>query len=350
MDINNLPINVHNEWGELKEVIVGSATGAQIPIHDISISAINYAGKDIPVPAGLYPEQVIEETNEDLEEFVRVLKSRNIKIHRPKNINLTKKISNGIWETNGYYTYCPRDTFTTIGNSIIETPSPLRSRFFENYVYHDIFLSKFKQGSKWISSPKPILDDDLYQIADIDKDTLTLKENEPCFDAANIIKCGKDILYLVSNSGNKLGAQWIRSILGEKYRVHVLENLYSYMHIDSTISFLRPGLVLLNPSRVKIEKLPKFLQSWDHIWSADNVDIGHYPNYCNSSTWIGMNLLMLDEHTAVVEKHQIELIKQLEKKSINVCALSLRHSRTLGGGFHCITNDLYRSGDFEDYS
>ena len=55
-----------------------------------------------------------------------------------------------------------------------------------------------------------------------------------------------------------------------------------------------------------------------------------------------MNLLMLDPKTAIVDKNQIHLIKELEKKKIEVWALELRHARTLGGGFHCVTLDLHR--------
>jgi N-dimethylarginine dimethylaminohydrolase len=340
MDTRNTSINCHAEWHTLKEVVVGRADGARIPPHDRSLKAINYANMDIPVPEGMYPEQVIEETNEDLERFVSVLKSRDIVVHRPTAKYLTDS---------EYYVYCPRDSFITVGNSIIEAPMPLRARYMENFAYQAIFLDKMKQGAKWISAPKGRLPDEAYEVESISKDRLTLNEIEPCFDAANILKCGKDILYLVSNSGNLLGAQWLEIILGSEYRVHRLENLYSYMHLDSTISLLRPGLVLVNPSRINKDNLPKIFKDWDVIYSADNVDIGHYPGYCNASVWIGINLLMLDEKTAVVEEHQTAVIKQLEGKGIDVCALPLRHSRTLGGGFHCITNDLYRQGTLESY-
>jgi N-dimethylarginine dimethylaminohydrolase len=340
MDQRNTSVKCHAEWHPLSEVIVGRADGARIPPHDRSLKAINYANMDIPVPEGLYPEQVIEETNEDLERFVKVLEDRNITVHRPTAEHM---------DENSYYVYCPRDSFTTIGDKIIETPMPLRARYYENFAYQKLFIDKMLQGANWISAPKQQVPDTLYRTEDIDRDTLTLTEQEPCFDAANVLKCGKDILYLVSNSGNKLGAQWLKNVLGSEYRLHLLENTYSYMHLDSTISLIRPGLVLLNPSRINSNNLPDIFKGWDLIYSEENTDIGHYPGYCNSSVWIGMNLLMLDEKTAVVEEHQTNVIRQLEAKGIDVCALPLRHSRTLGGGFHCITNDMYREGTLESY-
>ena len=40
---------------------------------------------------------------------------------------------------------------------------------------------------------------------------------------------------------------------------------------------------------------------------------------------------------------KVELIKTLNSYQFEVIPLELRHSRTLGGGFHCVTLDLHRS-------
>jgi hypothetical protein len=42
-------------------------------------------------------------------------------------------------------------------------------------------------------------------------------------------------------------------------------------------------------------------------------------------------------------------IKLLEKQGIDVIRLKLRHSRMLGGGFHCITLDIRRAGTLQQY-
>ena len=53
-------------------------------------------------------------------------------------------------------------------------------------------------------------------------------------------------------------------------------------------------------------------------------------------------MLVLDPHTVIVDQHQKELIATLEKHKFTVIPLELRHSRTLGGGFHCVTLDTRR--------
>ena len=76
------------------------------------------------IQQGLYPQQVIEETQEDLENFVNQLESFGIKVRRPKPQNQEEYFSSPHWDTNGYYNYCPRDSVLIVGDTIIESPVP----------------------------------------------------------------------------------------------------------------------------------------------------------------------------------------------------------------------------------
>ena len=51
----------------------------------------------------------------------------------------------------------------------------------------------------------------------------------------------------------------------------------------------------------------------------------------------------------VVDRDQTALIRLLEKQGLDVVPLKLRHSRMLGGGFHCVTLDIRRRGTFQRY-
>lgn len=334
-------ISVNNEWGKLKEVFVGTIDNANMPKHGSDLHSINYADKDeIPKDElGKFDKIVYDETHEDLENLVNILESCGVNVKRPKTIETNNQISNGFWTTDQYYTFCPRDTITVIGNTILEAPMTLRSRQYETYCFREQFIEYMNKGARWVSAPKPILKDDTYQRNDLSK--LTLTEKEPVFDAANILRSNNDILYLVSNTGNKLGAKWLQNLLGDQYKVHILENMYSYSHLDSTIALLREGLCLLNPDRVNENNMPEMLKSWDKIWSPPMVDIG-YHKVERASVWVGINLLSLDENTVIVDNRQTELIKELKKYKIEALDCKLRHSRTLGGSFHCVTADMIR--------
>lgn len=340
-----------NEWDPLERVLVGRALGARVPREDRSLRAINYADRrsDQGLPSGPYPPQVIEEAEADLARLCEELEKLGVQVDRPEFADPSLEFSSPHWRTEGYYSYCPRDSVLVHGSHLIEAPMPLRSRFYETQAYKSLFLEGLRGGCRWVCAPKPSLKDEAYRTEAVSKNVLTLNEVEPCFDAANVLRCGRDLFYLVSNSGNKLGAQWLQSYLGPEFRVHLLENMYSYMHLDSTISFLRPGLVLLNPSRVNEKNMPEVLRSWDKIWCDEPVDIGYHGDYAHASPWVGMNLLMVSPELAIVEENQKGLIHQLEAHRIEVLPLPVRHARTLGGGFHCVTLDLKRRGRLEDY-
>jgi glycine amidinotransferase/scyllo-inosamine-4-phosphate amidinotransferase 1 len=312
-----------------------------MPTHGKDLHCINYATEtEIPKDEiGFWDKQVYDETQEDLENLSNLLTDIGVKVHRPSSIDTQKIVSNGYWETTQYYTFCPRDTVTVIGNNILESPMSLRSRQFETDSFRDIFIKKMEEGVNWVSAPKPRLLDSMYQREDLSK--ITLNNHEPVFDAANILRCNDDILYLVSNTGNLKGSKWLQNFLGEKYKVHNIENVYSYIHIDSTIALLREGLCLLNPERVNENNIPEFLKSWDKIWCPPMVDIGYHKTI-RASVWIGVNLLSIDENTVIVDNRQIDLIKELKKYNIDTLDCKIRHSRTLGGSFHCVTTELLR--------
>ena len=61
-----------------------------------------------------------------------------------------------------------------------------------------------------------------------------------------------------------------------------------------------------------------------------------------SSDAIGVNLLSVNEKLVIVDENQTELIKTLLRYGIESIPMPMRHQRTLGGGFHCVTLDLKR--------
>lgn len=344
-----------NEWDPLKEIIIGTAKGANIPHGDLSHHATNYANltpeEYANVPKGQYPHYVYEEAEEDLEGMVSILQSAGVKVHRPdlNAVDFKSTVSNGLWETDQYEAYCPRDSVTVIGDSIIEGAMSLRARYHETFLFNTLFQEKMMQGAKWLPMPKPMLKDDLFKIQP-GRDP-SVNNNEPILDPANLIRCGYDILYLISNTGNAKGAQWLRNTLGPEFTVHELHNLYSWAHIDSTIMPLRPGLVILNASRVDKDKVPKIFDNWDKIWYTSDMCVGQpcLENYAPASEWIGMNVLSIDPQNVIVPQEEVGLMRAIEKHGINPVPIRMRHMRTLAGGPHCVSCDLVRSGKLEKY-
>ena len=340
-----------NEWDPLEEVIVGNPLRAKFPTADCSTRLAEFPDRSLEdIPQGPFPEQIIEETEEDLNEFVAVLEKLGITVKRPETWPHEAQFSTIHWQSEGYYNYCPRDIMLVIGDHIIETPNVVRSRAQESFSYRKLMIDYLKSGAKWYSAPKPMLLDSLF---DVDMDRPMPRNDEPAFDAANILRFGRDLLYLVSGTGNELGGQWLQTILGDAFRIHFLKDVYYGSHIDSTFVALRPGLILCNPARINEHTLPEFLKQWEVIYSppmesTDRFD-ADYLSKSIGSRWIDMNLLSINPNLAVVDRDQTALIKLLEKQGIDVIPLKLRHSKMLGGGFHCITLDTRRTGTLQRY-
>jgi N-dimethylarginine dimethylaminohydrolase len=219
----------------------------------------------------------------------------------------------------GMYNYCPRDRLLVFGNTIIDPAMMYPCRDMEIQCYKDIVDS----AEHYLHMPR--------------HEGLVL-------DAANILRLGpKKMLYLESASGNRAAYYWLLANLPPDTSIELC-NFYAGVHIDSTIVPLREGLVMLNASRVGFDNVPRVFDGWQKIWVSDVVAQGFY-EYPYASKWIAMNMLVVNPNTVICDKNQPELIKTLKSYKFEVIPLELRHSRTLGGGFHCVTLDLWRDHD-----
>ena len=335
-------VNSNNHWDTLEEIIVGRADFAFIPPPDPSLKNFMYADlsyREISKYTGPYSDRVIDETNQDLEDLSDKLKELNVKVHRPKKIRHEASIVTPYWKTTGWHNYCPRDILLIINDNIVEVPSVMRSRVFETWSYNDILHQAFDNFAKWFSAPKQMYRDESFNFEDLSKPTLM--DNEILFDAPNIVRLNKDLLYQVSNSGNIKGAKWLQSMF-PNHIVHVESNAYSGAHFDSTVVPLQEGLVLLNGNRCTKDNYPKIFDKWDKIFFTELIS-SESDSSGISSDAIGMNLLSVSPELVIIDEKQKPLIKKLKQYGIESCPMRLRHSRTLGGGFHCVTLDLRRS-------
>jgi hypothetical protein len=112
-------------------------------------------------------------------------------------------------------------------------------------------------------------------------------------------------------------------------------------------------LILCNPGRINDETLPEILKQWEVIYSPpmENTDRydAEYLSKSVGSKWIDMNVFSINPDLVVVDRDQTALIKLLERHGLEVIPLKLRHSKMLGGGFHCVTLDIRRAGSLERY-
>jgi scyllo-inosamine-4-phosphate amidinotransferase 1 len=298
----------YNEWDPLEQCVVGDATHANWPTNDpvFSLESQKTTWTETPVPSGPVPQWIIDQSNEDLDILANTLTKLGVEVIRPEPMNFQVH--------DGMYNYCPRDRLIVFGDTIIDTAMMYPCRDMELQCYYDIV----DRAQHYLHMPR--------------HEGMTL-------DAANVCRLGDKMLFLESASGNRAAYNW----LCENFPNIQIElcNFYAGVHIDSTIVPLRQGLVMLNSSRVNFDSVPKVFDGWHKIWIHDVVAQDFY-QYPYASKWIGMNLLVVDPYTVICDADQISLIKTLESYKFTVIPLKLRHSRTLGGGFHCVTLDTRR--------
>ena len=178
-----------------------------------------------------------------------------------------------------------------------------RSRYFEGDAYRSLFKEYFRAGARWTSAPRPQLTDDLYnydyRVPNLkagEPMQFTVNEFEPVFDAADFVRCGRDLFVTRSNVTNLMGIEWLRRHLGPGFRIHEIESRCPQpMHIDSSFMPLAPGKVLVNPDYVDVEKLPAVLKKWDVLIAPrpDPVE-GFMSKISMCSPWTSINVLAID--------------------------------------------------------
>jgi len=305
-----LMIDSRNEWDPIEAIVVGTATGANWPMTDpvFAEEARTSLWTETPAPSGPVPQLIIDQANRELDILSETLARNGVTVYRPRPMDFVA--------VNGMYNYCPRDRLLVAGDTVVDCNMmyPCRNQEIDNYPH---LLSEARQ-------------------------VLTMpRDSGMTRDAANICRLGDTWLFLESASGNRAAYEW----LCKQFPNITIElvNFYAGVHIDSTITPLREGLVLLNASRVNKDNCPKAFQDWEKIWvTEDQIVAQSFYQYPYASKWIAMNMLAVNPETVIIDAAQTQLITILKQHGIDSIPLTLSHSRTLGGGFHCVTLDTRR--------
>jgi glycine amidinotransferase len=357
---NNLspasPVLSYNEWDPLEEVIVGRIDGASVPEWDVALASTMPARSEQffrQNAGGRFPEEFISQASRELDDFASILTQAGIRVVRPAPADYRQPFETPNWRSSGgLYGAMPRDLLLVVGDTIIEAPMAWRSRYFEIDAYRPLLKDYFARGARWISAPKPQLLAELYNhdydpARPYESNRYLTFEHEPTFDAADFIRCGRDIFAQRSHVTNRLGIEWLARHVGPEYRVHVIDVTDSSpMHIDASFVPLAPGKLLLNRHRVK--SIPAMFKSWDVRYAPEPALPADHLLYM-SSAWLSMNVLMLDPHRVVVDADETPLIALFEDWGFEVVPVKFRNVMRFGGAFHCVTADVRRKGSLQSY-
>ena len=359
-------VNSWDDFSPLKHIILGRAEHSCIPDWEPALDAKIESGSDMYGTWGPRSLESVEKARFELDNFAEILESRGIVVDRPEPLQWNQAIQTPDFKTSTMFTCMPpRDLLLTIGSEILCAAMSFRCRFFEYLAFHSLLQRYFDEDPdfRWEQAPRPRLSDRSYQhgyFDDLDEEEklrrvanldFVTTEHEPLFDAADVLRIGKDLFCQHGLTTNRRAMEWLQRHYAD-HRVHAVNfpDDPSPTHIDATFVPLRPGLIINNPKRPLPAPQRKIFEANDwEIVDAANPAHDKPPPLCYSSVWLSMNVLSLDDKTVCVEASEVHQMEQLDALGFEVVPVPFRDAYPFGGGLHCSTADVYREGTCEDY-
>jgi len=337
-------VNSFTSWQPLEEVIVGRAYSPDYFDFIDNAQVRNQL------------QQILSETQEDLDNLQKLIESFGAVVQRP---DLPNKDQFQSWQTSGNGAplppLTPRDWQITLGQKLLRV-LPIQELDQICHEYGDSVINP--HGKHW--DPNCILNG---------------------ASASCIVRVGRDIFFDNSDFLKPEQSRWIvNNVLGPEYRIH---EAVTDGHGDAVFAILKPGVLLSSKHDVNLD-LSRDFPGWDvckiwdsSIWAAMEVGKFKYEQspgawYVQGQTptpeftdfvntyltkWTGfvaetvfdVNCLVLDESHVIFSAYNKEVFEYCTKHKIEPIISELRHSYFWDGGISCCTQDIRRRGGLETY-
>lgn len=319
--------NIYCQWHPLKKCIVGRTY---------------YPNFFENVPAADKIAKLCEETEEDLQNLISVLKQFNVEVLRPI-LDVNDRFENYNRQQIPRPPIAPRDALVVIGNNVYEFGDDHSS--IKDLIKTNVIRSPFSPARTALNLPAP-------SITQIGKDILIDKK---CFTHWEI--------------------QWFEKQL-PNYRINKVS---VGGHNDGSFIILKPGVILSLNETVNWEE---FFPNWKVMYVNDDKNIyckewlierrinqgkwwipGQESNneltkFVNEwlTNWVGyaaetvfsINALIIDEKHVIVNTSRKSVIDFFKSNGIEAIVCPHRHQYFWDNGLHCVTLDLYRDGEIFD--
>ena len=91
-------VNSWNEWDPLKHVIVGRADGTMIQAPELAVQR-DWSEDGFPLGKyGPYPREMVDKANEQMDNFVKILENRGIRVDRPTPLDFSQAVQAPYWK------------------------------------------------------------------------------------------------------------------------------------------------------------------------------------------------------------------------------------------------------------
>ncbi len=254
---------VGNEWGELKEVVIGRPDQHQFPILNdwlrARLNIIHSSERDTILKSQgkffteAFPDR-FKTMIAECEAFVRLLEGRGIKVHRSRLLNADELKYNALW-LDGCTSLFLKDPIIVVGNLVIEGGNRTPWRHKDMYSYRELFLERvLGSNAKWICMPRPA-----------PNSTDPTGGYGPYLTGGDVFPMGNRNVLLGFNDvdSNIWGLRWIADLLRkEGWKVHSVRYRDDCMHLDTAMSCPAEG-VALTCKEFFIDGMPDILEGWE---------------------------------------------------------------------------------------
>lgn len=335
---------VHQHWDPLKVCAVGQSYPPEFYSFVKNTKARNAL------------ETIAQETEEDYQTLIALLKSFGVEIHRP---NISTDYDSYL--IGGRYSrryakppMCPRDHTVMIGNTF----------------YVDGFIQN------GIDSGNGVWNNLIDNIKSNGNDVVCKAH----INGASTTRIGKDLYHGTLSNNTAKEAMAMRQHMNETFPNHRNHVVNTEGHADGCFCPVVPGLIIslydiqnytVTFPDWEIVHLPG--QSWAKVypflelkgknqgkWWVPGQELnddftnfveewlGHWVGYVEETVF-DVNMLVIDKKNVVCNNYNEKVFEALERHGITPHVVNFRHRYFWDGGLHCITSDIHRESTQEDY-
>lgn len=346
---------VYQHWDQLKTCVVGTVTPPEQFSWIENSKTRNYF------------EQLVIQTEEDLQLIIAKLHEFGVKILRPDiatELHVKPHIT-------------PRDNMVMVGNTLYSNT--------ENYDFNFFYYNNKGENDLWLDSADQLEDPRLIELHQQYKTKVNNNGYQDILkhvkDQGNTVKTFVDehlIGAMVTRIGRDLyvgtyeengNYAYLREKLDKEfsdYRVHVVD---TGGHSDGTFCPVTPGLII---SHWDMPTYQESFPDWEVLYlphpkktfegkkwwmpGAETQDVvDTLEKYMHG--WVGdisetvfdVNMLIINQKNVIIGSPCKLVEDKLAEYGVTAHVIPFRHRWFWDGGVHCITNDLEREGNIQDY-
>lgn len=319
-------IGVWNDWGTLREVMVGYPDATVVTDYHPSLAWMTeQMKKEMEKNAGredgaVFPENM-KKLKSQIEDHVRILEDHGVKVHRalkffpnPEEAHFLDEVQRGCMPFPG------EDYFRVIGNNVILI-NALRPPFRRKQIYlvRPVLEPLLENSNaRYVACPPPSPHYD---------------ENDIFLENGDIVLDGQNVYVGFSgNSCSKAGIAWLQQYLGPEFKVWTVRKVKEAFHLGGIMNIPRPGLVFYYPELL-LDGLPTPLEDSEKV----EITVEERDRWC-----FGCNNLSLDEKTIIIPVEYENIATEYQKRGFEVIMSNYGMTIEYGSGPKCLTAVLKR--------